>query len=410
MTEVKRRRVVRRFNWRRFALFSSCALLLIALAVGAAFYAFLGGLGPAGGEVAGREHPEPAKEEPINVLVLGLDAGVLEPHTGHLPERTDTMMVVTFDPAKKRAGVLSIPRDSRVAIPGRGTDKINAAHAYGGTALAIKTVENLLNIPIHYYVKINYAALTKIVDALGGVKIDVDQNMHYVDRAGGLKIDLKAGPQVLDGAKAEQYLRYRNQTGDIGRITRQQKFVRALADQVFSPSTLLKVPELARIISENVETDLTPSQMVYYANLARQVDLAQVPIETLAGTDKYIGGVSYWLVDREKVSDQVAKVLLGIDRDANKAVRVEVLNGNGEVGAAREVAQQLTNMGYTVVRVGNADRFTYRQSQILTLPSAPAAAVDSIAQALNVTRIIPAAAGESSDVDIKVIVGRDLAG
>ncbi|HHY93165.1 MAG TPA: LCP family protein [Firmicutes bacterium] len=410
MTEARRKRVIRRFNWRRFALFSSCALLLVALGVAAAFYAFLGGLGPSGGSAAGRAHPEPAKQEPINVLVLGLDAGVLEPHTGHLPERTDTMMVVSFDPAKKRAGILSIPRDSRVAIPGHGYDKINAAHAYGGTALAVKTVESLLNIPIHYYVKINYAALSKIVDALGGVKIDVEQNMHYVDRAGGLKIDLKAGPQVLNGAKAEEYLRYRNQTGDIGRISRQQKFVRALADQVLSPSTLLKVPELARIVSENVETDMTPAQIVYYANLARQADIAQTPIETLVGTDKYIGGVSYWLVDQEKVGDQVAKVLLGVDREANKSVRVEVLNGNGEAGAAKEVAQQLANMGYTVVRVGNADRFTYQESQILALSSAPPEAVNSISQALNVLRITQAQPGESSDVDIRVIVGRDLAG
>ncbi|MDK2960624.1 MAG: polyisoprenyl-teichoic acid--peptidoglycan teichoic acid transferase, partial [Bacillota bacterium] len=341
----RRRPAARRLNWKKFVLFCGSVLLLVVLAIGAGLYAFLGGLGPSVNEAAGRGHPEPARQEPINVLVLGLDAGVLEPHTGYLPERTDTIMVVTFDPEKKRAGILSIPRDTRVSIPGHGLDKINAAHAYGGTDLAIKTVENLLNIPIHYYVKINYAGLTKLVDALGGVKIDVEQNMHYVDRAGGLKIDLKAGPQVLDGAKAEQYLRYRNQTGDLGRIGRQQKFVRALAEQVFSASTLLKIPELARIVSENVETDMSPAQIVYYANLARQVDLAQVPIETLEGTPKYIGGVSYFLVDQGKIGDQVAKVLLGVDREANKAVRLEVLNGSGEPGAAREVAEQLSNMG-----------------------------------------------------------------
>lgn len=406
----RRRPVTRRLNWKKFVLFLGSVVLLALLAVGAGLYAFLGGLGPSGNEAAGRAHPEPARQEPINVLVLGLDAGVLEPHTGHLPERTDTIMVVTFDPEKKRAGILSIPRDTRVSIPGHGLDKINAAHAYGGTDLAIKTVENLLNIPIHFYVKINYAGLTKLVDALGGVKIDVEQDMKYVDRAGGLKIDLKAGPQMLDGAKAEQYLRYRNQTGDLGRIGRQQKFVRALAEQVFSASTLLKIPELARIVSENVETNMTPAQIVYYANLARQVDLAQVPVETLEGSAQYIGGVSYYLVDREKIGDQVAKVLLGIDREANKAVRLEVLNGSGEPGAAREVAEQLSNMGFTVVRVGNADRFTYRESQIVCRPGAPEEAVEAIAKALNVTRIMQAEEGESLEVDVRVIVGSDLAG
>lgn len=410
MAEDKKKRVVRRLNWHRFLLFSGCALLLLALAVGAGIYAFLGGLGGSEGEAAGHDREQPEKLEPVNILVLGLDAGVLESHTGHLPERSDTIMVVSFDPAKKRAGVISIPRDSRVSIPGHGFDKINHAHAYGGTDLAIRTVENLLNIPIHYYVKVNYAGLIKLVDALGGVKIDVEQDMRYVDRAGGLKIDLKKGLQVLDGPKAEQYLRYRNQTGDIGRIARQQKFLRALADKVFSAGTLLKIPELARIVSENIETDMSPSKIVYYGNLARQVDLAQVPMETLVGSDKYIGGVSYWLVDTEKVGDQVAKVLFGIDREANKAVRLEVLNGNGEPGAAREVAEQLANMGFTVVRVGNADRFDYEVSEVITRPGAPQEAVQSVAEALNVTRIVAGAEGESSDVDIKVIVGRDLTG
>ncbi|MDK2925395.1 MAG: polyisoprenyl-teichoic acid--peptidoglycan teichoic acid transferase, partial [Bacillota bacterium] len=125
---------------------------------------------------------------------------------------------------------------------------------------------------------------------------------------------------------------------------------------------------------------------------------------------QYIGGISYFLADREKIGEQVAKVLLGIDREANKAVRLEVLNGSGEPGAAREVAEQLSNMGYTVVRVGNADRFTYRESQIVRRPDAPEEAVAAIAKALNVTRIVQAGEGESLDVDIRVIVGPDLAG
>jgi len=380
------------------------------LAVGASIYAFLDSLGGAEGQAAGRELPEPKKEEPINVLLLGLDAGVIETQK-NLPARSDTIMVATLDPEKNWAGVISIPRDSRVSIPGRGIDKINHAHAYGGTDLAIKTVEQLLNIPIHYYVKVDYQGLINVVDILGGVKINVEQDMKYVDKAGGLSINIKAGEQVLFGDKAEEYLRFRDKlTGDLGRIERQQKFIRALADQFFSAGTLLKIPELARVVSENVKTNLSPTQMVYYASLARKLDLGQVPIETLVGVDRYIGGISYYVPDTDEISNQLARVLRGIDREANKAVRIEVLNGNGEAGAASEVARQLSDMGYTVVRVGNAESFDYEQSEIISSANTPEEVVEAVAAALNVTRILPASDGESSDVDLRVILGQDLAG
>ena len=129
-------------------------------------------------------------------------------------------------------------------------------------------MESLLNIPIHYYVKINYEGLHNLVDALGGVHIDVKEDMRYTDRAGGLYIDIEAGPKVLNGAKAEEFLRFRDRaTGDLGRIERQQQFVRALAEEVFSASTLFKIPELSRIIVDNVETNMTPAQIVFYAKM-----------------------------------------------------------------------------------------------------------------------------------------------
>jgi anionic cell wall polymer biosynthesis LytR-Cps2A-Psr (LCP) family protein len=167
-----KKRVMRRFNWRKFALFCACAILLLALFTGAGLYAFLGYLrAPGGGQVAGQDHPQPAKHEPINVLILGEDVGVVENPNSGAPGRSDSMIVATLDPEKQKAGLLSIPRDSRVLIPGWGTDKINAAHVYGGTDLAIRTVESVLNIPIHYYVKINYQGLRSLVETLGGVHI-----------------------------------------------------------------------------------------------------------------------------------------------------------------------------------------------------------------------------------------------
>lgn len=411
MTQT-RKRVVRRFNWRKFALFCASAVLLVTLAVAAGLYAFLGGLHtPGGGQAAGRDHPQPTKHEPINVLVLGLDVGDVDNPNSGAPERSDTMIVASLDPEKKQAGMLSIPRDSRVSIPGRGTDKICHAHAYGGTDLAIRTVENLLNIPIHYYVKINYQGLRNLVDALGGVHIDVSEDMHYTDRAGGLYIDIEAGPQVLNGEKAEEFLRFRDRaTGDLGRIERQQQFVRALAEEVFSASTLFKIPELGRIISDNVETNMTAAQIVFYANAARGVNLSTMPVEMLVGIDRYINEISYWIVDEAQVAEQVARVLLGINREANRVISLEVLNGSGSPGAAGDVARQLQSMGYTINTVSNAANFDYDVSEIIYSHDMSLEAVEEVAKSLNITRVIRAPEQEERQADITVIVGFDLVG
>ena len=145
--------------------------------------------------------------------------------------RSDTLMVASVDMDSHKAALLSVPRDTRVAIDGHGYDKINHAYAFGGHELSKSTVERLLGTHIAHYVIIDTKAFQRIIDALGGVDIDVDKRMHYEDPwddNGGLVIDLYPGQQHLDGAKAIQYVRYRDGEGDIGRIGRQQKFMKAV--------------------------------------------------------------------------------------------------------------------------------------------------------------------------------------
>src|SRR5690606_13458695 len=122
--------------------------------------------------------------------------------------RTDTIILATIDKAEGSIHAVAIPRDTRVRIPGRsGYDRINAAHAYGGPKLAVRTVEELLGIEIDYYVRIDYEGFETIIDTLGGVVIDVERPMRYVDRAQGLDIDLKPGVQLLNGKQALDYVR-----------------------------------------------------------------------------------------------------------------------------------------------------------------------------------------------------------
>ena len=163
------------------------------------------------------------------IMIMGVDERVDD------VGRSDTLMLATVDPKKKSASLLSIPRDTRVHVPGYGYDKINVAYSLGGHNLTQDTVEEFLDTPVDHYVLIKVPAFKRIIDAIGGVDIDMEKRMEYVDEwddDGGLVIDLYPGPQHMDGATAITYVRYRDEEGDIGRIERQQKFMKAVMDQV----------------------------------------------------------------------------------------------------------------------------------------------------------------------------------
>ena len=181
--------------------------------------------------------------------------------------RSDTLMVATIDPVKNETSLLSIPRDTRVAIPRNGYDKINAAYAYGGEKLTQRTVEDFLGIRIDHYVIINIHAFQKIVDAIGGIDINVEKRMYYEDPwddDGGLIIDLRPGMQHMDGKTAVTYVRYRDEDGDIGRVKRQQKFMRACVDAVTTPAILPRLPGIISSVIDSVKTDLSVRQMLEF--------------------------------------------------------------------------------------------------------------------------------------------------
>ncbi|KXG74624.1 Regulatory protein MsrR [Fervidicola ferrireducens] len=347
----------------RIIKYTVVAIAFAALAFGSGFYFALSRLNDGAGITPG---DNPATEEysggRLNILVLGLDAGTIGADEEHNHYRSDTMMVVSIDPAEKRVNVLSIPRDTRVRIPGVGYQKINAAMAYGGPELAVRTVKDLLGVPIHNYVTINYSGFRKIVDAMGGVEINIERRMKYVDKAGGLRIDLEPGLQVLDGEKAEQFVRFRQYPeGDLGRIKAQQKFLEAAVKSFFKPSTILRLPQIVKAVQETVRTDIEPSNMVKLANLAMQIGQDNIKMYILPGEGRYIGGISYFIPYESQMRQVVKEVFFG----ENANVKVAVLNGSGYAGLASKVAEKLEEMGFTVVRVANADSFDYDTTTII---------------------------------------------
>jgi LCP family protein required for cell wall assembly len=215
---------------------------------------------------------EPKVKDEILFLMMGIDdqGGIakvkekkIEGENKHKPtgNRTDTMMLCKVNFETGEVNILSIPRDTKVKINGRKNEaKINAAHSHGGPYLAVDTVRNLLNIDLNYYVTVDYKAVKEIVDAIGGVEIDVPMNMKYYDPTDKppLKINLKKGLQVLDGDKAIQFLRFRSgyAEADIGRIKSQQMFMKELVKQTLKPKNILKLPKLVNTYFDYVDTNI----------------------------------------------------------------------------------------------------------------------------------------------------------
>ncbi len=243
-------------------------------------------------------------EDYMHIMVMGVD------RRSDDVGRSDTLMTVTINKTQGKAEILSLPRDTRVAIEDNGYDKINHAYAYGGSSLTRKTVESLLGVPMDYYILIDVKAFERIIDAMDGVDIDVEKRMYYEDPwddNGGLVIDLYPGMQHMDGEKAIQYVRYRDGEGDIGRISRQQHFMKAVMEKMLSPSILPKLPQLMEEVRSAVETDMPLTEMVSLAQLLPTIREQGMESTMVPGTPAFLEDISYWLPDIMKLREIVAQ-------------------------------------------------------------------------------------------------------
>ena len=220
------------------------------------------------------------------IVLLGSDARAEE------PSRSDTIVVV-----RASGGSLAVPRDTLVEIPGGGQDKINAALAYGGPDLTVETLENLTGVRIGNYVVLDFGGVEEIVDALGGVTLDVEEPISY--GLGGRYVAIPAGKQTLSGFEALAYVRYRGTpTADIGRIGNQQKFLSALVREASSPSKLAYLPRTAQAVLNNTETNMNLLEATRFA-LQTWLWGRGGPAELYPGAPQYIDGVSYWVPDKD---------------------------------------------------------------------------------------------------------------
>lgn len=212
--------------------------------------------------------------EPRNVIILGTDKSGL---------RSDVIMVMSVYPEKNTVSLMSVPRDTKVQI-NRSNRKINSALQIGGDELAVQTVKDLLSIPIHDYVVVNFDAVETIIDELGGIRFNVPCDMHYEDPEQDLFIHINKGEQLLNGEKAVQVLRFRQYPmADLQRNQVQQDFFKAAFSQKFQPQYIGKVPAIYGLITENVRSSMSANEVLGYLSVIsdmnnRTVQTFELPV------------------------------------------------------------------------------------------------------------------------------------
>lgn len=294
----------RKIRWTRVFLLLIVVMALVMAAAGAAHYAYYTFFRVPSAVTAATavEKPDEKFNKNINILLLGVDDGDYEIKAPVKQKRSDTMIVASIDSENGAINLLSIPRDTQVVIPGRpGFDKITHAYFYGGPQLAVRTVENFLQLPVNYYMTIDWQAFIKVIDILGGVNLYVENNMNYEDPYADLKIDLAKGYQHLDGEKAGQYVRFRHdELGDIGRVQRQQRFLKALSDEAMQVGTIVKLPALTNTIRQYVSTDMSMMDVLKLANSLKGFKNGALQAEMLPGQFATVNGMSYWIPNKEE--------------------------------------------------------------------------------------------------------------
>ena len=375
----------------------------------------------------------PELSRPVNILVLGIkvltsDLTAADLKDQVIPENlgyhalvnsfeglSDTLLLLRFDPAQEKLTVLSIPRDTRTYIEGYGIRKINHANYYGGPALTAGTVSDMLGgVEIDRYVRVNVQGVEKLIDALGGVTVDVPKDMKYNDFSQHFYINLKKGKQHLDGDKAVQFLRFRyDNLGDISRVQRQQMLMRSIVEQALRPATIVKIPKVLDVIKSHLDTNLTIKELMALSSFAAKTDRSGVQMIMLPGDFNSAGEkVSYWLPDERRIAQIVVQHFdtypANYDgwggRDLSR-IRIAIQNSLANDRPARRLLAALKEAGYTRAYISNSLPEPLDSTKIIAQAGDDLAA-ESLRAQLGIGEVLVESTG-ILDSDITIKVGQD---
>lgn len=297
-----------------------------------------------------------------NILLLGCDdvfSETTEKGNKIWKGRSDTILVLCCNPIKNSFNILSVPRDTKIRVPRFGLQKMNFLNSIAGPVFTRRALEKMLKIKIDNYVVINVKSLNEIIDEVGGIEIDVPQKMQYRDYSAMLNIDLNPGKQILNGEQAIGFVRFRHDVlGDIGRIQRQQAFIRAAISKLWDPLTFTKIPQLTSIYKKTVLTDMKTKDIIRIANFIRNVSRSKQNIAMLPGEFGSEDGVSYWVADQIETRRIVKRLFFGEEipdkqiKVNRKNVKISIYNGSQkEKFLATKLSAKLRKLEYSITYI-----------------------------------------------------------
>jgi LCP family protein required for cell wall assembly len=372
--------------------------------------------------------PLPVPEGVISIMLLGGDR-----LPGQIGWRTDTMIYVRIDPATKVVGMLSIPRDLWVEIPGYGYNRLNTAdytgesegYPGGGPALLNATLLQNLGISFDHYVRVNFEGFQRIIDILGGIDVDVECAVELwgadPDNPGGWKKIgyVPAGMQHLEGLTALRYAQCRYNTPVFDRDLRQQKVLFAVRDRVLElgiPGLLSRALELMGTMRDMVQTDLGPTGITSLAQLVPEIPPANVNKSNidLSMAPQWTTPEGAWVMlpDREKIAPVIMGLLDPPAESVNllkqEGAKVVLRNGTPREGWARQIADRLELRGFQIMEFAPADRTDYAETMIISYADKPYT-VQNLQAYLEVKdENVRSEPGGSSEMDVLVILGDDF--
>ncbi|WP_304681357.1 LCP family protein [uncultured Clostridium sp.] len=324
---------------------------------------------------------KPRANETVNILLLGMDIGDSENISNTSARRTDTMILLNYNPRTDNIKVVSIPRDTLIEVEnahdGEGNYipywKINAAYALGGEEEVIEQVEGLLDITVNYLIEIDYAAFRNLIDAVGGVEMFIERDMYYDDDAQDLHINFNKGETVLlDGQKAEEFFRWRKNNdgtgladGDLGRIKNQQKFISALIEKCTNPMIVTQIPNILKSIKENVITNMPGTEMIKYG--LKMISNSGTSMNTLQGYNERIYGQDFLVADSSYNRSIIESLKITSEADNSEEKNnssIMVLNATRVNGLAGNLKTELEKLGYATISTGNYEKS--KESSILS--------------------------------------------
>lgn len=359
----------------------------------------------------------------VNVLFIGVGGA------GHKGGTlADTVMVASIDPENKQLALLSLPRDLRVPIAGNGQGKINSAHSYGesqeagrGPVVLKETVSQVLDLPIHYYIRADFQGFVKLVDAVGGVTIDVPKALNdpfYPDAEliGYEPFSIGAGVQKLTGKVALKYARSRQTTSDFDRASRQQQILIGFREKALSLQVLAnpaKIQEILGIVGNHIRMDLSATELKRLFDLASGIEadaISTVVLDNSAdGPLQTINEGGYYLVPKTGNFKEVQRIAHELFTDpyiTKEAAALGILNGSGVPGEAKELQLDLESLGYNVASIDTTDQTVSTVLYDYSGGTAPFT-VKFLADRLDVP-VRVATPSPGTTVDLELVLGTDF--